>query len=88
MSILKEFYCGNVNPIEQSIKDSEYYRLNKEMTKYVDELKISLNENKKELFDKISSLYLRICYISDREAFIKGYCIGSKMTWKTINFNE
>lgn len=53
MTILEELYNGNINPSSRFIKnDSEYQRVNHQLTEYLDKLMMSLDDDEKQLYEK------------------------------------
>ncbi len=89
MSILKDFFNGNTIPCEKYIKrDGEYYELNKELTKNIDNLSSSLNSQEKDLFEKIENDAISICAICEEERYIEGFCAGAKMMLEIMNYKS
>ena len=87
MSILEDFYYGNLDLADQFIKEgSEYQKLSVKLCDRVDELRASLNNDEKKLFDEIYELFSERSCISERERFIYGFRIGSQITWDVINY--
>ncbi len=61
MSILNEFYNGNIRPSEKFIKkENEYYKINYELSNKIDELRLQLSKEQKKLFDEIEILQFRV----------------------------
>ena len=80
MTILEELYNGNINPSEKFIKkDSEYRSLMNEYAEQIDKLTAILDNGEKELFEKIMETGVSIGYISDKENFIGGFCLGARI---------
>ena len=87
MSILEDFYYGNLDLSTQFIKEgSEYQKLSVKLCDRVDELRASLNNDEKKLFDEIYELLSERSCISERERFIYGFRIGSQITWDVVNY--
>ena len=86
MSILNEFYLGNIYPSEKIIKDGgEYDKLNKQCSDDTDVLEQTLDEKQKELFDKIQNADMRLNAIAVEESYIDGFCTGAKIMLEVLN---
>ena len=80
MSILEELYNGNINPSEKFLKASGgYKKINQELNKHIDELMLHLNDEEKQLFQKIEDNIYQLNYISEKECFIEGFCLGAQI---------
>ena len=86
MSILAEFYRGEINPSERFIKkESEYYKMSATLSDIIDEFIKLLNDEEYELFEKITDSISQIDSISEEECFTKGFCTGVKMILEVLN---
>lgn len=89
MSILEELYKGNVNPSDKYIKEnSEYAEINKQLTKYIDELLPLLNDEEKQLCEKIADTASNLGYISEKERFVEGFCTGAQIVLELLNYKS
>ncbi len=89
MSILEELYNGNLNPVEKHIKNgSKYQKLNKQLTESIDELMLLLNNEEKQLCEKIIDNVLELGCISEKERFIEGFRMGAQFMWEIIFFKS
>ena len=79
MKVLEEFWYGNINPMERPFqrqrKLDKVFRL---VTKNEEELLKNLNEQEKELFDKVKSCYDEMIQITECQTFIKGFKLGAR----------
>lgn len=89
MTILEELYNGNVNPLARFIKDeSEYQKLNHQVSEYIDKLMVSLNDEEKQLYEKIADGICGMGYISEKETFIEGFRLGAQMMLEVISYKS
>ena len=80
MSILKDLYYGEINPAERYVKkESNYYKLSEQLTENIDKFTKQLNDQEKQLFEKITDSIYYINGISEEECYTKGFCTGAKM---------
>lgn len=80
MTILEELYNGNIHPTEKHIKKgSTYQKINDQLAENLDKLMILLKDEEKCLFEKIEGDALQLGYISEKENFIDGSCLGAQM---------
>ena len=81
MKVLEEFWYGNINPMErpfqQQRKFDKVFRL---LTKNEEELLKNLNEQEKELFNKVKVCYDEMIQITECQTFIKGFKLGTRIT--------
>ena len=77
MTALENFYYGNISPHECIVKQTGTFAkvLNK-LTKYEDTLTATLSGEQKSLFEKYNETNAKLCGISEKEAFIKGFKLG------------
>lgn len=89
MSVLEELYQGNINPTERYIKEnSNYQQQNKQLVKQIDKLISLLNEDEKMLFENIGDTLISMNYISEKESFLSGFCMGVQMILEIINYES
>lgn len=89
MSILNELYNGNIKPAEKCVKkDSEYQKCNTELTENTKKLTALLNDTEKELYEQVLENMFNLSYISEKQNFIDGFCIGSQMMLEILRHNR
>ena len=80
MTILENFYFGNINPNEYKQSRDTKKKLS-EMTQLLDEIRSMLTtEQQKEKLEQIENCQLSLIALSEKDAFIEGFKIGVKMT--------
>ena len=80
MKILEEFYYGNIDPSVRSIRpNDEFAKLLALANKNSDKLIATLSEEQKEIFERFTECSSEMNCIGEREAFIRGYCLGARM---------
>ena len=80
MTTLENFYFGNINPSDYEVKTDVKKQLNL-ITKLTGELNETLStEEQKEVFEQIITCQMSLIALSERDAFIKGYKLGTRMT--------
>ena len=79
MHILEEFWYGNINPMERPFqrqrKFDKTFRL---LAKNEEKLLENLNEQEKEVFDKLKTCYDEMMQITECQTFIKGFKHGAR----------
>ena len=89
MSVLEDLYDGNINPYERYINpEGEYQRLNTQVTGKIEVLINSLSSEEKQQLDEIIDSFAAIGYISEKENFIEGFCLGAKIMLEIISFKS
>lgn len=89
MTILEDLYYGNIQPWEKSIKKgSAYQKTDKQLSKYLDELMASLDQDQKTLCEKIADKICDLGDISEKERFMEGFCIGAQIMWEIVHFQS
>ena len=85
MTILEDFYEGNIHPAEISIiKNKEYKKYCIEAMTNIESLLSKLDDEEKHLFDEIENNVVHMNYISEREQFINGFGTGAKMVHEIL----
>ena len=80
MTTLENSFFGNINPCEYD-NNTDVKKLLDSMTKLTEELKgILSSEQQKEILARIISCHMSAIALSEWDAFINGYRIGTKMT--------
>lgn len=89
MSVLEELFNGNINPTEKYIKKgSEYQKLHQELTDYIDELLPLLNGDEQAICEKIADNASKLSYITEKERFIEGFCLGAKLVLEILQYKS
>lgn len=89
MHILEDLFNGDIGGLEKYIKDnSEYKKTNKHLSELSHKLISSLNNEELNIFNDIDSTYTQLAYISEKECFIKGFCVGMKMMLEIITYES
>ena len=87
MTILENFYFGNINPSEYKLSKDARKKLS-EMTNLFDELKGLLTSDKQiEELGQIENCQLSLIALSERDAYIEGFKLGVKMTTEIYHHN-
>ncbi|MBQ6706104.1 MAG: hypothetical protein IJN07_01155 [Clostridia bacterium] len=89
MSILDELYDGNIHPSQRYIrKEGEYQKINEQLVERLDNLLILLNDEQKQLLEDVGENVSMLGYISEKESFMEGFCVGIKMAWEVDRFES
>ncbi|MBQ4353347.1 MAG: hypothetical protein IJC71_00495 [Clostridia bacterium] len=79
--IIRSLWLGNCRPGERYVdKRSEYWRLQKRQTELIDQLSEKLNEEEKEILEKIVNLSIEMMSMDEEEVFISAFRLGAGMT--------
>ncbi len=85
MHILEEFWYGNINPAERPFqRQRKFDKAFRMLTKNEEKLLESLNEQEKELFDKVKACYDEMIQITECQTFIKGFKLGARFVMACI----
>ena len=85
MFVLRELWRGNITPGERQIrKNSEYATLLQENTELEHTFCETLTAEQKKTYNDIYGGQVRMMSISEEEAFIQGFRIGSRMLLDVI----
>ena len=80
ISVLREFFYGNLNPCERpQKKDAEYNDALKAMVDAEAKLLASLNEAEKALYNEYADAQRKFSLLEDVEQFAAGYRFGAMM---------
>ena len=84
MNIIQDLYYGRISPYEMSISTApEYQKLKALADRNEDLLKESFSDEQKELLDKLTDKLTEcitdISSISERDMFIAGFRLGTKL---------
>ncbi len=89
MSILEEFYYGNISPSSKFVKNgSEYQKLNKELIDISDKLTATLNNEEKQFYERIEEIMYELGHISEKEYYMDGFCTGVQLIIDIMNFKS
>lgn len=94
MTILEDLYYGNIIPAEKGIrKGSEYSKLLNLAARNEEKLSATLTKEQKILFEKYKDCTLEMYGISEKEAFVEGVKLGTKIivesyTGESPNFKD
>ena len=79
MKVLEEFWYGNINPMERPFQSQRKFdKVFRLLTKNEEELLKNLNEQEKELFNKVKACYDEMMQITECQTFIKGFKLGAR----------
>ena len=85
MYLLKDLWCGNINPGERFARDnSEYKKVAKESAACMDQLIAELTPKGSEILEKFLDKNMILSSISDEDAFVCGVRIGARFILDVI----
>lgn len=86
MTTLENFYYGNISPHENIVRQTGLFAkvLNK-LSKNEDNLTATLSDEQKALFDKYNETNSKLCDISEKEAFIRGFKLGLRFMFEAMD---
>lgn len=80
MSILEDLWFGNISPWERPFKkNSAYAELLALVLRHQEDLLGRLNDEEKEIFEKYADCTSEMHDLTEREAFIKEFTIGTRI---------
>lgn len=86
MNTLEDLYYGILFPHEKCAKiNSEVKELLKLLNRNEEKLTATLTESQKETFEKYKDCNYEISEISERESFIKGFQLGTRIIIEAIS---
>ncbi len=78
--IIKDLYYGKIRPCEMAvISDSDYYTLSKQCSEFTDKLTHILDNNGKDILDKLILVRTNLTELSVLEKFSIGYKLGIQL---------
>ena len=92
--IIKDLYYGKIRPWETAvIPDSDYYNLSKQCSELTDKLTHILDNNGKDILDKLILAQTNLTELSALENFSMGFKLGIQLMTaaceaKSKNFNH
>lgn len=85
-NFIEALFFGNIEAQQQSIsKTRELKKVWNELVACEEELAFKLNCSEKELFEKYVDCYANAMLINEKDAFVNGFRIGSKLTLDTFS---
>lgn len=85
-SILKEFYYGNITPVErQIINGSEVKRVAKELDAAENQLRAILQAEAIPLMEHYGKLQVELASITEAEAYIDGFKTGARFVMEILD---
>ena len=86
MNTIQDLYYGRISPYEMSISTApEYQKLKALADKNEDLLRETLSDEQKEMLDKLTECITDISSISERDMFIAGFRLGTKLMIDVMN---
>ena len=80
MNILEELWYGNISPCDAEIRSgSAYSELLSYVCRHEDDLKKTLNDEEKVIFEKFTECTNEMYGIAEREAFVQGFTLGARI---------
>jgi len=85
ISVLREFFYGNLNPCERPAKqDMEYDKALKAMVDAEAKLIASLNETEKVLYNEYAAAQRNFSLLEDVDQFVSGFRYGTLMAFDVM----
>lgn len=87
MSILDELWYGNIAPCERRDfkKGSTYAELLGYIVRHEEALQKRMNDEEKEILEKLTECTDEMYGIAEREAFVRGFTFGARIIIEVIN---
>ena len=86
MNILEELWYGNISPCEMDFKrGSKYSELLSYIVRHEEDLQKRLNDEEKEILEKLTECTDELHGIAEREAFVRGFTFGARIIIEVIN---
>lgn len=80
MTTLEDLYYGNIIPHEHSIKrGSAYSEVLGYVVRHEDDLKATLTEQQKEIFEKLKDCESELHGMNELESFVSGFKLAAKI---------
>ncbi len=80
MTTLEDLYYGNIIPHEHSIKrGSAYSEVLGYVVRHEDDLKATLTEQQKEIFEKLKDCESELHGMNELESFVSGFKLGANI---------
>ncbi len=85
-SILKEFYYGNITPVErQIINGSEVKRVAKELDTAENQLRTILQPEAVPLMDRYGKLQTELASLTEAETYVDGFKTGARFVMEILD---
>ena len=85
MTTLEDLYYGNIIPHEHSFKrGSAYSEVLGYIVRHEDDLKATLTEQQKEIFEKLKDCEAELHGMNEREAFISGFKLAARIMTEVL----
>ncbi len=85
-SILKEFYYGNITPVErQIINGSEIKRVAKELDTAENQLRAILQPEAVPLMDRYGKLQIELASLTEAETYVDGFKTGARFVMEILD---
>ncbi len=85
-SILKEFYYGNITPVErQIVNGSEIKRVAKELDLAEKQLRAILQPEAVSLMDRYGKLQIELASLTEAEVYIDGFKTGARFVLEILD---
>ena len=86
MSILDELWYGNIAPYERDFKKGDAYaELLGYIVRHEEALQKRMNDEEKEILEKLTECTDELHDIAEREAFVRGFVLGAKIIIEVMN---
>lgn len=86
MSILDELWYGNITPCERDFKKgSAYAELLGYIVRHEKALQKRMNDEEKEILEKLTECTDEMYGIAEREAFVRGFTLGARIIIEVMN---
>lgn len=85
MTTLEDLYYGNIIPVDQSFKQgSVYSEVLGYSIRHQEDLRTTLNEQQKEIFEKLKDCESELHSMNERQAFTEGFKLVAKLLTKVM----
>ena len=79
MSLLEEFWYGNIEPTEYDTSSKEYKKLQELICRNEEKLRAAMTDDQKELFEKYTDCVREYQAITDCLIFQNSFKLGARM---------
>ncbi|MBR5011529.1 MAG: hypothetical protein IKY12_03135 [Clostridia bacterium] len=89
MSKIADLYNGNIDPATRYIKEGDAYdQLNTQLLENIEKLMPMLNEQAKDIYERIEQKIWDMTSISMQECFVEGFILGAKIMQEIYDFES
>ena len=86
MNIIEELWYGNISPCERDFrKGSKYSELLGYIVRHEEDLQKRLNNEEKEILEKLTECTNEMYGIAEREVFARGFVLGARIIIEVMN---